>query len=298
MNKWWWLLLIITCWIAGGFIIFDFRHAQGCDDITLSTKAERIVSLAPNLTEILFALGLEKEIVLVTLDSDYPPAAATKPKAGTFWQPNIEAIIAAKPDLIVTLGFEQQKNLAERLKRIDYNCLTVNIEKVKDLFEAIKTIGAATGKQQKANELVSNIRKNLDKLSSSVGTEKKVRVLWVVQREPLRVAGQNTFVNEMIELAGGENAINSTIYKYPPIGAEQVIACSADVIIEPSMQQKDLPDLQNRALQYWSKFENVPAVANKRIYIIQGDIASRLSPRLYEGIETIARCLRPELFEN
>ena len=298
MNKWWWLLLIITCWTAAGFAIFDFRQAQVSSDTPLSTKADRIVSLAPNLTEILFALGLEEEIVQVTLNSDYPPAAAKKPKAGTFWQPNIEAIIAAKPDLIVTLAFEQQKNLAERLKRINYNCLTMNIEKVNDLFEAIETIGTATGKQNEANELVTNIRKNLDKLSALVGTEEKVRVLWVVQREPLRVAGRDTFVNEMLELAGGENAISSTIYKYPPVGAEQVIACGADVIIEPSMQQKDLAIQQNRALQYWSKFENVPAVANKRIYIIQGDMVSRLSPRLYEGIETIARCLRPELFEN
>ena len=298
MNKWWWLLLIITCWTAAGFAIFDFRQAQVSSDTPLSTKADRIVSLAPNLTEILFALDLEEEIVQVTLNSDYPPAAAKKPKAGTFWQPNIEAIIAAKPDLIVTLAFEQQKNLAERLKRINYNCLTMNIEKVNDLFEAIETIGTATGKQNEANELVTNIRKNLDKLSALVGTEEKVRVLWVVQREPLRVAGRDTFVNEMLELAGGENAISSTIYKYPPVGAEQVIACGADVIIEPSMQQKDLAIQQNRALQYWSKFENVPAVANKRIYIIQGDMVSRLSPRLYEGIETIARCLRPELFEN
>ena len=290
--------MIITCWTAAGFAIFDFQQAQVSGETPLSTKVERIVSLAPNLTEILFALGLEKEIVRVTLHSDYPPAAAEKPKAGTFWQPNIEAIIAAKPDLIVTLGFEQQKNLADRLKRINYNCLTVNIEKVNDLYEAIETIGTATGRQQKANELVTNIRKNLDKLSALIGTEEKVRVLWIVQREPLRVAGQDTFINEMIELAGGENAISSTIYKYPPIGAEQVIACSADVIIEPLMQQKDLVSQQNKAMQYWSKFENLPAVANKRIYIIQGDMVSRLSPRLYEGIESIARCLRPELFEN
>ena len=298
MNKWLWLLLIITCWSAAGFAIFDIQQRQDCGDTPLPTRANRIVSLAPNLTEILFALGLEKEIVRVTLHSDYPPAAAKKAKAGTFWQPNIEAIIAARPDLIVTLGFEQQRNLAERLKRINYNCLTVNIEKVNDLFEAIETIGAATGKQYEANELVTNIGNKLNKLSALVGTKTKVRVLWVVQREPLRVAGRDTFVNEMIELAGGENAIGPTLHKYPPIGAEQVIVCGADVIIEPSMQQKDLTAQQNRALLYWSNFENLPAVANKQIYVIPGDTVSRLSPRLYEAIETIAGCLRPELFEN
>jgi iron complex transport system substrate-binding protein len=174
----------------------------------------------------------------------------------------------------------------------------VNIEKVNDLYDAVETIGAAAGKQHEANGLVINIKDNLEKLSALVGTEAKVSVLWVVQREPLRVAGRDTFVNEMIELAGGENAIGPTLHKYPPIGAEQVIVCGADVIIEPSMQQKNLAAQQNTALQYWSKFENVPAVANKRIYIIQGDMVSRLSPRLYEGIETIAGCLRPELFEN
>ncbi len=293
MNKWLWLLLIIMCWTAAGFAISIHQQAQDKNITPLSMQADRIVSLAPNLTEILFALGLEKEIVRVTLFSDYPPAALKKPKVGTFWQPNIEAIIAAKPNLIATLAFEQQKNLAERLKRINYNCVTVNIEKVNDLFEAIETIGTATGKQSEANELIINIREKLDKLSALVGTERKVRVLWVVQREPLRVAGQNTFINEMIELAGGENAISSTLHKYPPIGAEQVIACAADVIIEPSMQQDDL-----LAQQYWSRFENIPAVANKRIYTINGDIVSRLSPRLYDGIEIIAECLRPELFKN
>jgi len=298
MNKWWWLLLIISCWIAAGFAIFGPLQGQNCNDTPLPTNAERIVSLAPNLTEILFALGLEKEISRVTLDSDYPPAAAQKPRVGTFWQPNIEAVIAAKPDLVITLGFHQQKNIAERLKRIGYNTLTVNIEKVNDLFKSIEKIGAATGKQPQANELVTKIRKKLDRLSTLVGTEEKIRVLWVVQREPLRVAGRDTFVNEMLEVAGGENAIGRTVHKYPPIGAEQVIVCGADVIIEPAMAREDPARQQNRALQYWSKFENLPAVANKRIYVIPGDTVSRLGPRLYEGTETIAKCLRPELFEN
>jgi iron complex transport system substrate-binding protein len=131
-----------------------------------------------------------------------------------------------------------------------------------------------------------------------VGSDAKVRVLWIMQREPLRVAGRDTFINEMIELAGGENAIGPTLHKYPPIGAEQVIMCRADVIIEPLMQQKELKEQQKNAAQYWSKFKNVPAVVNERVYVIHDDTISRLGPRLYEGTETIARCLRPELFEN
>jgi len=298
-----WTLLIIA--VAFLFCVFGLywravsqRTLQLARTLRTKNSPERIVSLAPNLTEILFALGLEDKIVAVTLHCNYPPAAAGKPKIGTFWQPNIEAVIAAKPTLVITLSFEQQKNLAERLRRIGYNCLTINIEKVSELFEAIDRIGTATGKQREANQLVSAIQKKLNRLASLVGTRDKVRVLWVVQREPLRVAGRDTFVNEMIELAGGENAIGPTVYKYPPIGAEQVIASGAEVIIEPSMTPEDLVAQRDKAFQYWNRFENVPAVFNKRIYVINGDIVSGLGPRLYEGVETITRCLRPELFAD
>ena len=211
MNKWWWLLVIFLCWMTAGFVIFGSGQNQISNDAPPPSEVNRIVSLAPNLTEILFALGLKQEIVGVTLYSNYPPAALNKPKVGTFWQLNVEAVIAAKPDLVLTLGFEQQSRLAEQLKRIGYNCLTLNIEKVNELFEAIEKIGVVAGKKHQANELTDNIRRNLDGLSALVGSRKKVRVLWVVQREPLRVAGRETFVNEMIELAGGENAIKPTM---------------------------------------------------------------------------------------
>jgi len=298
MNKWSWLLLIISCWMAVGITMFGPRQGRDSSGAPLPDRADRIVSLAPNITEILFAIGLGNEIAGVTLDSDYPPDAAEKPKVGTFWQPDIEAVVAARPELVITLGFEQQRNLAERLKRIGYNSLTVNIEKVSDLFAAIEKIGTAAGRQLQANELISRIRTKLQKLADMVGAEDKVRVLWVVQREPLRVAGRDTFVNEMIELAGGENAIGPTVHKYPPIGSEQVIACKADVIIEPAMGREDIENQRDRALQHWSKFKYLPAVSNRRVFVISGDTVSRLGPRLYEGTETIARCLRPHLFEN
>jgi iron complex transport system substrate-binding protein len=296
MNKRLWLFLFISCWTAAGLAIFCFQQEQNHNNPPLPAQVDRIVSLAPNLTEILFALGLDDKIVAVTLDSDYPPAAIKIPKTGTFWQPNIEAVIAAKPDLVITLGFTQQKNLAQRLKRIGYNSLTLNIDKVSELFEAILIIGTATNKQSEANELVGDITDKVDKLSKLVGTNDKIRVLWVVQREPLRVAGRDTFINEIIELAGGENAIGPTLHKYPPIGAEQVIACNPEVIIEPAMNTKYLAKQQSDSLEYWRRFKNIPAVTNKRIYIIDGNIVSRLGSRLYQGIETIAECLRPELF--
>jgi iron complex transport system substrate-binding protein len=284
--------------MAVGVAMYGPRQDQNSSVAPLQNQNGRIVSLAPNLTEILFAIGLGDEIVGVTLDSDYPPDASEKPKVGTFWQPNIEAVVAARPSLVVTLGFEQQKNLAERLKRIGYNNLTVNIEKVSDLFDAIEKIGTATNRQLQANELISRIKSKLQGLATLVGAEAKVRVLWVVQREPLRVAGRDTFVNEMIELAGGENAIGPTVHKYPPIGSEQVISCNADVIIESAMGREDIENQRDRALQHWSKFKYLPAVASRRVYVIRGDTVSRLGPRLYEGTETIARCLRPDLFEN
>ncbi len=298
MNKWRWLLLIISCWMAAGFALSSVRQGQESQAPALPSRADRIVSMAPDLTEILFALGLDEQIVGVTQYSDYPPAAKEKPNVGSFWQPNIEAVVAAKPSLVIVLGSPQQKNLAERLRRIGYKTLMVNLERVNDFFEATAEIAAATGRQRQAHELIGSIREKLKALSSLVGDEAKVRVLWVVQREPLRVAGRNTFVNELIELAGGENAIGPTVHKYPPIGAEQVIISRPDVIIEPDMGQENPAAQQDAALRYWSRFKNMPAVTNERVYVIPGGAVSRLGPRLYEATETIARCLRPHLFEN
>lgn len=298
MNKWLCLFLITLSWIVSGLVISGLPQEQDDFDTALPARVNRIVSMAPNLTEILFALGLDDELVGVTLDSDYPPVAAAKAKVGTFWQPNIEAVIAARPDLVITLGFDQQRSLAERLNRIGYGCLLLHIEKVDDFFGSVSKIGAATGRRGEANELEAGIRKRLNKLAAIIGNDMPVKVLWVVQRQPLRVAGRDTFVNEMIELAGGENAIGPTFHKYPPIGAEQVIACRPDVIIEPAMGQKDLDGQRKKALEYWSKFSNLPAVRDGRIYVIDGDTVSRLGPRLYEGVEAIAGCLRPWLFEN
>jgi len=296
MRKWWILLVAFTAWIGLGCIWLQPRYVEAVSERQPSDTPERIVSMAPNLTEILFALGLDEKIVGVTQDSDYPPAAAQKHTVGTFWQPNIEAVIALKPDLIVTLIFEQQRNLTERLTRMGYKCLALDISTVDDLFTAIPAVGAATGRSQQAEQVLGGMRARMAAIREAVTGKNRVRVLWVVQRDPLRVAGRNTFINELIELAGGENAVGSTLHVYPPVGGEQIIASAPQVIIEAAMIGGDLPAQRVKAVSYWGKYTTVPAVANGRLYVIDGDLVSRLGPRLGEGIEAIAKCLRPEAF--
>jgi len=264
------------------------------DKTTRVNKPQRIVSLAPNITEILFALGLDKEIVAVSSDSDYPNGVANKQKVGTFWQPNTEAVIASKPDLVITLWFEQQNQVAESLKRLDYPVLTLKIKKIEELLTAIQQIGVATGSEQRAERLAKEISTQLNDLQSKFESVYKVKVLWVVQPEPLRVAGRNTFVNKLIELAGGENAIGQTIQQYPPISTEEILACDAEIIIQTAMGTAGTSEQQKAAEKFWSRWKTLPAVVNNRIYIVPPDTVLRLGPRLCEGTELIANCLHPD----
>lgn len=294
MRKWWLLLASLVLWNILGYSLARSGGPVLTDTPDRTPSPTRILSLAPNLTEVLYALGSEEAIAGVTLDSDYPAAAADKPKVGTFWQLNIEAIVALKPDLVVALNFPQQKSVVHRLERLGYHCLTIDLWTVDDFFRAVETLGQAAGREFQADALVTGIRTDIQHLQDASAGQARPRVLWVVQREPLRVAGRDTFINELIELAGGQNAIGPTLHKYPPIGAEQVIACGAEVIIEPAMVESNFERQRETALAFWSRWPHVPAVEGGRIYVIDGDIVSRLSPRLYQGIETIAHCLRPE----
>jgi iron complex transport system substrate-binding protein len=231
-------------------------------------------------------------VVGVSSDSDWPAEANSKPKIGTFWQPNTEVIIAAKPDLVVCETFLQQNEAAQVLKRAGLNVLALRVESVDELFAAIQSIGQATGCSEKAEQLATAIKEQLDQIRKESSSLKKVKVLWVIQTEPVRVAGVNTFVNEIIEFAGGQNAIAPTGDQYPAISSEEIIGCGAEVIIQSAMGSEDMTKQQASAEKFWSRFSNLPAVKNKRIYIINPDTVLRLGPRVGEGAQTVAQYLR------
>lgn len=259
------------------------------------SQSLRIIPMAPNLTEILFALGLDEEIVGVTKYSTYPEEAKTKTNVGSFWQPDIEAVLMCRPTLVITLGFSQQTALAERLKQIGCKTLTVNIETIDELYAAIGTIGSEVDRSEQAARLIERLRQQQEALSSQhAGRSDRPKVLWVVQREPLCVAGTDTFANELITISGGVNAIGATMSPYPRISTEEVLRSAPDIIIEPTMDPEQADTQRATADDFYKRYSSIPAVKNGRIYVVDGDLVSRLGPRLDKALMTVSKCLQEQ----
>ncbi|MGD0571516.1 MAG: cobalamin-binding protein [Sedimentisphaerales bacterium] len=259
-------------------------------------RSQRIVSLSPNLTEIVFALGLGDRVVGVSNNCDWPAEAKQKPKMGTFWQPNTEAIIAAKPDLVVCESFLQHKEIAETLKRAGLRVASLRVESIEELYNAIIQIGSAASCPDKAESLAAKIKSEFDQIRAKASSAKKVKVLWAVQTEPMRVVGVKTFVNEIIDLAGGQNVIEPTGDQYPSVGTETILTSGAEVIIQSAMGAEDITKQQEAAEKFWNRFANLPAVKDKKVYVLEADTVLRLGPRLPDGTMAVAKLLHPELF--
>lgn len=262
--------------------------------IPADSQTLRIVSMAPNLTEILYALGLDKEIAAVSSDSNYPLEAQSLPTVGTFWQPDLEAIVKACPTLVAAMGFDQQKTMAHHLQRLGCQTLSLNIESFSELFSGIETLGRATGRIEEAHAVINRIQQTQNSLTARCAAKPRPKVLWVIQREPLRVAGVDTFINDMIVICGGTNAVARTLHQYPPISSEAMLASSPDIIIEPSDTLADFERLNRTAAEFYGRYPTMPAVQNKRIYVLNGDLVSRLGPRIEQGLKEIAKSIWPQ----
>lgn len=254
-------------------------------------EPQRIVSLAPNITEILFELGIGDRVVAVSNDCDWPAEAKIRKKVGSFWQPNVEEIIACKPDLVITLWFQQQSNVADTLKRLGYNVLTLKLERLDELSSAIKKIGNATGREEESEKLLAKIDSQIEQVKQKYENQYQPRVLWIVQPQPLRVAAGDTFITELLKLAGAENAISSTRFQYPGLSREEILTCRADVIIQAAMDKDNIDQQKKDAFSFWNEYQNLPAVRNGRIYIVESDTILRLGPRIGIGLENMGRVI-------
>jgi iron complex transport system substrate-binding protein len=258
--------------------------------IALDTEPQRIISLAPSLTETLFALGLGDRLVGVTSYCDFPAAAKNKEKIGDTIQPDLERIIALKPDLVVITTASQLEKLTQQLDQLAIPVYVANPRTVREVFTSIRKLGEATGATARATALADELEQRLDAVTARVASLPKPRVLFVLQTGPLITAGRAAFINDLLNLAGGESISGAETSAYPQFSRETVIARAPEIIIAPESHGAELvsEDELRRA------FADTPAVRANRIVRLNPDLTSRPGPRLIEGLEQLARALHPE----
>ena len=271
-------------WAANDLTIFNQR--------VVPQEYQRIVSLAPNITEILFALELGDRVIGVTQHCNYPPEAAAKTNVGSYVDLNLEKILSLKPDLVIATADGNEKGPVERLVEFGVPVLITNPKKLVDVFETIRTIGRITKKEKKAEILIGSLQKRMDRIVLACSRLPQPRVFLQINEHPLITVGRDTFHNNLIKLAGGINISGQDSIKYPKYSLEQVLRSRPDVILITSMERGVAAEKKK---ERWIHWDQIPAVTQGRIYLLDSDLLDRPSPRLVDGLEALARAIHPEL---
>lgn len=267
-----------------------------------ASPPKRIISTAPGITEILFALGIGDRVVGATEYCVYPEAAKKIPRTGTWIAPNMEAILAARPDLVIvqkTAIHDSKRFEAVRLKTLEVQLLSVQ-----DIFTTIETIGKAAGIVEKASLLSSQLQRELQQIRLKVAPLPKVSAMFIVGRNPgaltgIIAVGKESYQSEMLDLAGGRNIFADSPAPYPKVLDEEIVARNPEVIIDMG-EHADAggltPEQIRSEIALWRRFPNLRAVRNNRVYPISSAIFVVPGPRVVELARQFARMLHPEQF--
>jgi len=261
--------------------------------VSLPDNPIRVVSLAPSITEIVFALGQEHRLVGATRFSDFPEAAKKIPKVGSYVHLDLEKIVSLKPDLCIAIKDGNPKVVVNRLESLNISVYAVNPRDLKTVMKTITEIGTFLNAGEKTNSVVKNMKSRIQRVKTkTANVTYRPRVFFQIGIAPIVSAGTNTFAHELIELAGGKNISKGPI-PYPRFSKEQVLSLSPEVFIITSMSRNTIFE---RVKKEWSKWPSLPAVRNHRIHLEDSNLFDRPTPRLVDGLENLARRIHPELF--
>ncbi|RLG91479.1 MAG: cobalamin-binding protein [Candidatus Hecatellales archaeon] len=271
--------------------------------VTIKSLPQRIVSLAPSNTEILFALGLDDKVVGVTSYCDYPSKVKDLVNQGKitvvggYWNPSVEKIIDLNPDLVLGSTMMGQNNL-QTLEEKDIPVLVLDPKTIDDIYDDILMVGKATGTYDKAEALVDQMKTRIDAVKSQVIGLTKVKVVYICWLSPVWVAGGGTFMDSAINIAGGVNVF-SELSGWKSVSPEAVIEKNPDIIVYTSMSIQGSGE-QIRS-QIKELFQPTNAVKNDQIYLLIGDASSMLErpgPGIVDGIEVLAKIFHPPAYGN
>jgi cobalamin transport system substrate-binding protein len=258
---------------------------------------ERIVSLAPSNTEIVYALGLEDKLVGTTDYDDYPEAAKSKPRVANYTTPNLEKVVSVQPDLILAEEI-QEKTALPAMEKLGLTVIVTVDKTLEDILNDIKLVGHVNGKDKAAATLVDSLNTRIQAVVSKTSTlppEQRVKVLYVIWHDPIWTMGGNTFVNDLIWKAGGVNIFADDFEKARVVSLESIIEKNPQVIIVSGMATTG--DLIYNNIKKETRLSGVDAMTNNRIYkISDANLTERPGPRIVDGLEEVARLLHPEIF--
>jgi iron complex transport system substrate-binding protein len=252
---------------------------------------QRVVSLAPSVTETIFALGFGNRLVGVTTYCDYPAEALKLPKIGGFMSPSLEVIVSKRPDLVIGVNSATDPVKAREMERLGLKVNLISLASVSDILSSIKNIARLLGSPQAGEKLVDKITGQFDAVTKRIATAPRRSTLLLVGLRPLVAVGGKNFIDELITLAGGENIAANAAQPWLNLPDEYVVAKAPQVIIEAGMGSD-----QSGSAKHWADLKSIPAVKEGRVYFYPSDKILRPGPRIGEGLEEIARLLHPECF--
>jgi iron complex transport system substrate-binding protein len=262
--------------------------------VKLARPATKIVSLAPSNTELLYAVGVGDKVVAVDDYSDYPVEAKGKEKIGGFAKINLEKVVSLGADLVLATHIHE-KTIVPELERRGIPVVVIQPAKIEGVLDSIKTVGKLTGSERAAEELAKSLRSRLDVVVDKVRTA-KVRPRVYFELDPqLFTVGPGAFVDDLIVKAGGQNIAADARTQWPQLSNEALITKDPEVILLGDMGSDagETPE-KVKARPGW---QVISAVKNGRIYDGNADLTNRPGPRVFEGLEMMAKVLQPELFK-
>jgi cobalamin transport system substrate-binding protein len=293
-------LLAVFIFLAG---LFTFHGQQPfarmvTDELgrkmSVPDDLKRVVSLAPSITEIIFALGREDLLKGVSRFSDFPAAAKKLPRIGSYVHLDLERIVALKPDLCIGIKEGNPIAVVRKLEHLGIPVYAVDPKNLNAVLETILQLGQLLDADQKAKTIVSNLRARVERVKSKVATSpNRPGVFFQIGISPIVSAGTETYIHELIVMGGGRNLAEGPV-PYPRYSREQVLGLSPDVLIITSMARGTIFE---RVKKQWAKWPSMPAVQNNRILLMDSDILDRATPRLIDGLEHVAEAIHPELFK-
>jgi len=257
-------------------------------------KPERIVSLAPNITELVFALGRGDRIVGVTRHCDYPPEALDIPSVGSYVHLDLERIAALRPDLCLAVKDGNPKETVLRLESLGIPVYAMDPKNLDEVLRTVQELGELIGAEDQAERLLADANQRISAVNKALsGVSRRPAVFFQIGGSPVVSAGSGTLIDDLIMRAGGRNLAAGPV-RYPKFSREEIIALGPDVLIVTSMSGESE---SHRALEQWRRWDSIPAARDERVFLVDPNLFHRGTLRLLDGLEILAELIHPERFK-